>query len=87
MSTMMIKVCEECGKQETSRHSWLIIENIDIKSVETNESVIRASHVDLCSQGCLLRYIAKAVDAATTGHTHIPVSVVDDTPKQVKAFI
>lgn len=87
MSTMMIKVCEECGKQETSRHSWLIMENIDIKSVETNESVIKESNVDLCSQGCLLRYIAKAVDAATTGHTHVQHEEEDETPRQVRAFI
>ena len=87
MSTMMIKVCEECGKQETSRHSWLIIENIDIKSVETNESVISSSNVDLCSPGCLLRYISKAADAATTGHSHALASDAEEVQGPVTAFI
>lgn len=69
MSTLTVKVCEECGRQSVSGDGWLVVSDIDIRSASTNESLVSCdSGVDVCSPGCLLRYISRSLEPAMNGH-------------------
>ncbi len=62
MSTLMVKVCEECGKQSKTADGWLVIADLDLKCIGTGASLIKKTDVDVCSQGCLLRYISRHLE-------------------------
>lgn len=63
MSTLVVKVCEECGRQSAMTDSWLVISDLEIKSAGAGESLVRVdSEVDLCSPGCLVRYISRRLE-------------------------
>ena len=72
MATLMVKVCEECGKQSMTGDGWLVIGGIDIRSANTNEAVVRTeADTDLCSPGCVLRYISRHLEPAMNAHCHV----------------
>jgi len=63
MATLSVKVCDECGKQGTSMDTWMVLEGIEVRSAKTGRSVISSNTgVDLCSPGCLLRYLSKSLE-------------------------
>ncbi len=70
MSTLTVKVCEECGSQSASADGWLVIAGLDIRSATTGEVVTRVpAGTDLCSPGCLLRYVSRRLEPAMNGHS------------------
>ncbi len=72
MSTLTVKVCEECGKQSVQGDGWLVIADIDIRSMSTDRSLMRAEQsIAICSPGCLLRYISRELEPAMNAHAHI----------------
>lgn len=72
MATRTVKVCDECGKQCTSMDSWLVMEGISVRSGKTGKSVVNSdTSVDLCSPGCLLRYISKHIEPVKTDRLDI----------------
>lgn len=79
MSIRTVKVCEECGKQTTNGESWLVMSSIEIRSAGTNEDLVCSNiDLDLCSQGCLLRYVSRHLEQAQTRH---PVGSCSDARK------
>ncbi|MHB9038150.1 MAG: hypothetical protein ACYC64_15945 [Armatimonadota bacterium] len=69
MSIRTVKVCEECGKQTTDGESWLVMSSIEIRQAGTRESVVCSNiDLDLCSPGCLLRYVSRNLEHAQNRH-------------------
>lgn len=69
MSTLTVKVCEECGRQSATGEGWLVIADMDIRSARTNQPVVHSEGaVDLCSPGCVLRYVSRCLEPAMNGH-------------------
>ena len=65
MSTLTVKVCEECGEQTAHWDKWLVVSRFDVKHAVTGESVVQSSgDLDFCSQGCIVRYIARSIEHA-----------------------
>lgn len=70
MSTVCVKVCEECSRQSADPRGWLVLDGLHIRSAKTSEKLVGVEGgLDLCSLGCLLRYITRTVDCATSGLT------------------
>lgn len=66
MATIVVKVCEECGKQSSSVDGWLVVSALDVKSAGSGRVLVRSDkELDLCSPGCLLRYISRNIDRAS----------------------
>lgn len=69
MSKRTIIVCEECGRQTTDGDTWMVMSSINILSAATRENLVRSSiDLDLCSPGCLLRYISRELEFAQGRH-------------------
>jgi hypothetical protein len=69
MSIRTVKVCEECGKQTTNGDSWLVMSSIEIRSAGTNEELVCSNiDLDLCSPGCLLRYVSRNLEQVQARH-------------------
>jgi len=69
MSILTVKVCEECGKQTTDGDGWLVMSSIEIRSAGTREGLMCSNiDLDLCSHGCLLRYISRNLERAQSRH-------------------
>jgi hypothetical protein len=69
MSRQTIKVCEECGRQTANGESWMVMSSIDVWSAGTRDSLLHsATDLDLCSPGCLLRYISRALEYSQGRH-------------------
>ena len=65
MATIMVKVCEECGKQSSSIDGWLTISSVDVRSASSGSEVLQIEdELDLCSQGCLLRHLSRKLALA-----------------------
>ncbi|MCE5323685.1 hypothetical protein LLG46_10280 [bacterium] len=65
MSIRTVKVCEECGKQTTNGDSWLVMSSIEIRYAGSNKELFCSNiDLDLCSPGCLLRYISRNLEHA-----------------------
>ncbi len=63
MSTLTVKVCEECGRRSAKADGWLVVSNMDVRSAKTGESVLSSEQgMDICSPGCLLRYVSRSLD-------------------------
>jgi hypothetical protein len=62
MSTLMVTVCEECGKQSANCEGWLVIESLDLKAAKGVRSFVNERGIDLCSQGCVLRYVSRMME-------------------------
>jgi len=82
MSTLVVKVCEVCGSQSVTGDGWLVISNIDIRSANRDEPVVQSdAPIDVCSPGCLLRYVSKSLEPAMhhqsrqAGQVHSPVII------------
>lgn len=72
MATRTVKVCDECGKQSTGTDSWLVMEGISVRSAKTGKCVVNSdTSVDLCSPGCLLRYLSKRLEPLMTDRLDI----------------
>jgi hypothetical protein len=85
MSTMVVRVCEECGSQSANADGWLVISGFDIRTAKTGEVVIQVpSGTDLCSPGCVLRYVSKQLKPAMNGHSQSAVELRDATRPMVK---
>ncbi|MEN6357044.1 MAG: hypothetical protein ABFD83_08185 [Armatimonadota bacterium] len=70
MSIRTVKVCEECGKQTTNGDSWLVMSSIEIRSAGTHEELVCSNiDLDLCSPGCLLRYVSRNLEQVQARHT------------------
>lgn len=81
MSRQTIKVCEECGRQTTNGDSWLVMSGIDVWSAGTSQVVMHSTtDLDLCSPGCLLRYISKAMEYSQGRHPLTRHKVHADKP-------
>lgn len=64
MATVMVKVCDGCGKQSANIDGWITVSSLDISAAATGETLARPDReLDMCSMGCLLRYITKRVDS------------------------
>lgn len=70
MSTLMVKVCEECGKRSDRADGWLVVSRLDVRSSGTGDRLIDDTDVDLCSQGCLLRHVSRQIESAAHNHAH-----------------
>ncbi len=69
MSILTVKVCEECGKQTTDGDGWLVMSSIEIRSAGTRDELMCSDvDLDLCSHGCLLRYISRNLEKVQTRH-------------------
>lgn len=69
MSKRTIIVCEECGRQTTDGDAWMVMSSINILTSGTRESLVRSAiDLDLCSPGCLLRYISRELEFAQGRH-------------------
>ncbi len=65
MSILTVTVCEECGKQSTTCDGWLVIDSLDIRPAkEGGPAYISERGIDLCSQGCALRYVSRSLERA-----------------------
>ncbi len=88
MSTLTIRVCEECGAQSVTADGWLVMENINIRQAKTGCSVLQSDEsVDLCSPGCVLRYISRCLEPAMNGHSASCRSRVETAEQPVKVYI
>jgi hypothetical protein len=69
MSIRTVKVCEECGKQTTDGESWLVMSSIEISVAGSREELVSSNtDLDLCSPGCLLRYVSRNLEQAQSRH-------------------
>jgi hypothetical protein len=64
MSILTVTVCEECGKQSTSCDGWLIVDSLDVRGAKSGVPFVSERGIDLCSQGCALRYVSRALERA-----------------------
>lgn len=70
MSTLTVRVCEECGIQSANPDGWLVIAGFDVRSATTGEPVTAVpTGADICSPGCLLRYVSRHLEPAMSGHS------------------
>lgn len=73
MSTRTVKVCEECGRQCGNPIGWLVVSSMNIRSAATDDILVRSeAELDLCSQGCLLRYITRTLERAKVNRNAQP---------------
>ena len=85
MSTLVVKVCEVCGNQSVTGDGWLVISSIDIRSANTDEPVVESdAPIDVCSPGCLVRYVSKSLEPAMH-HQSAHVMQVPDAHSTTKA--
>jgi len=69
MSTLTVKVCEECGEQAINPDRWLAVPSIDIRLSKTNRNLLNwSAPMDFCSPGCLLRRISRELGPSMNGH-------------------
>jgi len=68
MSILTVTVCEECGKQSTTCDGWLVIESLDIRAAKAGPLFLSEHGIDLCSQGCALRYVSRSLERAVSAH-------------------
>jgi hypothetical protein len=89
MSTLTVKVCEECGAQSATGEGWLVIADIDIRWARTNQPVIHSEGViDLCSPGCVLRYLSRSLEPAMNGHAAAHKHAeIEGTKPPIRMFI
>ncbi len=67
MSTIIMRVCEECGMRYTGESGSLVVASMHIKSAKHDEALIDSDKdLDFCSQGCFMRYTAKRLEKAIT---------------------
>lgn len=79
MSILTVTVCEECGKQSTNCDGWLIIDSLDVRGAKAGPPFVSERGVDLCSQGCALRYVSRALERA--GNSQEITARRGDTPR------
>ena len=67
MSTIIMRVCEECRTHYVGEGGSLVVASMHIKSAKRDEALIDSDKdLDFCSQGCFMRYTAKRLEKAIT---------------------
>ena len=69
MSTITMRVCEECGMRYVGEGGSLIVKSMQIQSAKPDDMLLDSEkELDFCSQGCFMRYTSKHLEKAITNH-------------------